>query len=1509
MKRVSFFKFSLLLILTSMLSGCVGTVEDLQQVDNSQVKPPVKFDFNGVDKCYSISHDKIDVRFKDAKISSGSSLEENLIYQTFLNGDFTKPITSSGLDTLRKDAEGYYHLTLDNLSINTKYSITVKVFDPESNEKDKNFESCIVKTLGEKFPIFDGLQAAAPVTGILGQTKIQLQWNKAQPAQLLLGKFPDTGYKITKYKVFWSSKSADPETMEALTELAADNSVDLQKFDISDLQPGATYYYMVRAIDESNREEKNIKVLEVKTRSPSSVTFDGIKTAEVPKNISGYNSIKLSWEPALGDFDRYKLFAFSEDDSTFALTSVDPNNNALVYGEVTDTSRTSINVLGLNAKKKYNFFVVACMWNPAENKCSTYAGHNKKLTSFTEPPLSPFAGIQKVEKLQGAAGLTSVRLSWNKPSTTLGVCSSINLSHFTGGTEAAILNCTNPSYITGTPCYSSAPTCDDTDIVVSGLSAETEFCYKAVVSEGGRFQESTKKNCYTSTINKPIFDGPPTCSPLEGGTKIEVSWPTPTNGDYQDYQIAYEKVSDSDTGTLNSNAWMADMIAESPTSSRFNYVSSINKALNKKTIKSLAPDSRYRFGLKTVLRAGTDSYYDDNTSVIECRTSKIKAEFQGWSHILSIGPRVDGISGRPKPENIVNTGGKLVPNIESSPNYYNSTALYPANSGQCILNLRKNATVHLDWVLDTGLNAYPTIDTTKVSEQEYRIEITHDNVSGYTTCNYLNASIRKDATASSLVELSSSNTSSSSYAISTNMANKLTSIAPLSANIARGTDASGNVTLAWNDFKTSDGKTISEFITASQLTEESDDGYYVFRKVLPLGDNQADYLANFNVVTNAGSGWEILNESAPITRLTSTKLYIDKLPTSFHPMHSTAANITAYDKQNTGKVVWYTVRYKLAGKFLDFTLDGKSIDGVTTVIIPPANMASIHPWIANMLMCKQMGITEYDRQNNYRCEFGGIGSTPDPKDENKSHYDVGGHVLVDRFQLGCNLDLDTNSSSSGITSKHNAVLYMRANNRCYYNLDNRAAGSTAKFSNWKYQADTTGTGLGGNTLDTVQLPQTIQNEFLGRKYPGVAGKGGHGTKLTSNNSNLPPLTGVTPVRSHYLCQSHAIALENGSPALTKVRKRLLSSREYQHMAMPSMLRPNDSDTGCLTGTTTGNTTVSSESSYSSSRPLTQAYTQDIIGSSYEYRHKYLWRTGNSRSKECVSGFGVQDYIGVSSFLNDQALCIKNVAGDNATCKIYPSDQEKEDFKTATNFTFPTNQFVDILPADYNLYKDSAKDTLYSWSYYSNPSQTVRGKSRAIATTETYVNGSTSHVYGEISPLYKANRKIFRPIEPTDLFSFVIGQPITCQNNSCNSDTDRELVTNKTSASDYGADFITRLQTAYATFYPIESKTLPTADQPFVKFLTTEAFSDVYSTDYQYTSSSYRRRYNNYTYQPVSDPVVVLDAANVKKRHHRFALHWDYGHLNSSRAVGIRCGVKVELNVNGTIKKVDDQINE
>ncbi|MFG1494712.1 hypothetical protein [Halobacteriovorax sp. ZH4_bin.1] len=1551
-----FSKLSKSFIFTGLLSilfvSCVGTVEDTEEIVNSKEAKDVRISFDGIFDCYAISQDKVEVRFSKARITKGAVSSEDLVYQAFLNGNFNIPVNSNKIENLRIDDEDLYHLTIGNLVRNTSYSISVKALDPSTNTIDTNIETCTVRTLDEEYPLFDGLEVVEPTPGILGQNELVLRWNTATPAKFILGSIAADGYKIKKYNIYWSDSSGSLENLTLLTEITEDNFNPITSYKVTGLLPGSNYYFLARAEDESNREERNIKVLSARTNLPAVTSFVGIQSLTVPKTKSGYTSLVASWPKASGDFDRYRIFAIPKSSPAFSSNTVNPNNGLYLKSEVTNVDATSAIIPGLTQNEEYAVFVVACMYDSGTDSCVTYDGEDVKLSAITTPPLAPYAGVGSVQKLEGTAGLSTARLLWNPPAISQGVCDNINLYFVdSANNEEPIYSCNDELADPTKPCFSEGAVCDDTQIILSGISLDTEYCFRSKVFENGREQETENKKCFTNRITKPVFPDSPTCTALDGGTELQIDWPTPSDGDYANYILFVEQVEDGDTSALNANNWMNDAVEAYEAGATTTYTTDVlDKTINTKKLRYKVPDTKYRIGIKTLISANGTNYFDDNANVVECKTKSMSLNFQGWRHALSVGPRINGVGDHKLTQTTIElpragyTGdeitlekagvvreyykyadGRIIPTpkVDSVQKYIYSNRWY--------LTLLDNSK-RLNFTYEAD-NSLPSPYFKVEYDGDSNVKITA-RTGSYSSneCRDVSAYIANDTSMQNLFSLTCA-----SYDYRT--MNYAAGGFPVTLDGLITTDSgnSGLVAINWEPVRTSTGELIEDFLFNNQIASDELDGYYIYRKEVPIANTKQDLTNLLNNVNGSGSGWVELNTGKPVKSIDELT-YIDVLPDGFHPIHGSNISRSQREKANTGKVVWYTVRYRMAGKIMNYNQDGESTDAILQVLIPPANMASIHPWIANLQMCKQMG-KEVDRQNDYRCEFGGLGST---KIDNQYYYDLGGYVLVDRWQLGCNVTFDGDIDKTNGTSKFcdmnpsaspyymteapdrscymrgssdrpsatpNSVGYEVGGGFCILNEDNGSSDPT--YSNWKKISEIT-----GDTPATTTLPTYETSEALGRSY---AGSAGYGEIISTNDSSMPPILNVNFKEAHLLCQSHTVQVQTSSLISAKIRKRQLSSREYQHVTMPSLIEGDKPYAYELETSFHGNDnpdrghsfySYNNGSGHCNKESRYWDYITDysdnarVISGKLNYMWGSSWRKANfvtgsynmsgrgirtGGTDHCVSGFGIQDYLGVNHFLNDHALCKKYSDDSNATCEIYP----EQSWIDAYSGIFPLTKFIEDDYADREIYKNAFEQKFF-WKYFDDGSLIQYGKPRATATTRTY----GSYAY-PISGYEKATH-LMEQMSNLSSFSFALGMPLNCLSGEsyCHPD-DKGAFPARSSASDYGTYILDQLASDFDLFYPIEyNPNLATQDEYFAKVLTVESYDNL--ADYYGDDTN-----KNLYYDDGSGSLIQVQGVGYRS-HNRYMTNWDYSPDYRGRNVGVRCGVKVELDLAGSLRQVDDK---
>lgn len=1538
------------LIVPFYLASCVGTVEDAEEIIQSIKKEDVQLHFDGITACVATSDKKVQVAFPKAALKKGIADPDEFIYKVYVNGNFDVTVASGAAKNLRSDSNGNFFIEVPSLSFNTLYSFSVRVQEPATGAQDTNLATCSVRTMNTKLPVFDGVQEVYPAAGVDGQSTIEVKWNTAQAAEYLLGGVPAAGYRVTKYNIYQSTGGDSPEDMVLISTLTDSTLTPVTKFQATGLIKGQNYYFMVRAVDESGREDKNIRIIGSRTKTPQAVFFSGVSSVSTVKNSSGYSSLIANWSLPSGDFNVYRVFAVPETSNFFSSSSIDPNDSTFLIGEITNLSTVSYMITGLNANIEYNVFVVACLKDVSG--CTTKAGDGKYLTAKTTPPLAPFSGISQIQLQSGASGLSNVNLVWSPPATASGVCDGIKL--FNGAD--AIKSCNDPLLATSEACVTNTSiSCATTGISVSNLEPGREYCFGAKVYEQSRLQEGELAlKCVTTQFESPIFQQTPTCTALAGGNKLKVDWNYPNpEGLFNNFLIIAKK----DNGApLVSTTWIENAKAifegrenESlvPLADRYKYYIR-SKTTRTYTLTGLMPNTNYQLMVKTSMTSGSSFYYDRGTTILNCKTSELTLDFAGWDHILSVGPRINGLAD------------------------HRSTAS--------------------DELLYTG---YPTAGVlSTVQFQAHGIEKetlkTVDTIPMLKVDRFGTTDQRSD---------------------------------------------NGIVQLIWSEFKTNDGKKISQYLFDEGITLGPQDGYYLYRKNVASFSTPEEYENALNQIGGSGSGWQAVNTDGPLAvdgngRITFT----DYLPDGFHPVHGTGSG-EFRDKANTGKVIWYTVRFRIDNKIAPFTANVNK-DAIVAIIIPPANMASIHHWMANKKNCEVLN-KEYDRNNAYRCLYGGLGAK---EIDNNYYYDMKGHVLVDRWQLGCNFnrfdedkycrryssdsiplinyalssaypdisngeinsnleakgkdgDCNFNHSYSGNVNayldgvnkqsrsptrvympnaKKGTVAYNAATNECMMRVSDLLTSSTSNNQSTGWAA-IQGTALepADATVQQTILPKAIANEFLKRVYPtnnDPDNKKGIAHVLTSNDSSLPPIMGVTQTQAYYLCQGHDIKVQVGSITSPSIRKRLLTTNESITASMPHI----SSNVNSLYKIEHNGNSVNSASAVSLDG-MNRYYTHrrnvayinataggtlfnDIKGacsalklggySGYTYggnrwsgilpqmeaanlgtyrRGTSIYVTGSydvsgynndnyyDGTEICMSGFGVQDYIStLDIWLNEKALCRTLNSNTDGSCEIFPNNNTVSEYESLNSKSWPSTKYR---ASDKSFYgQDNYVNALgndYSFSLYSDSTDSpnefgtssfIKNKYQGPVGAYPYLTNAATPYYVTYATTGYQTEGVFKP-SWTQNFSLIAGEYLNCGSTTlCHQDEKNTIASLKFPvnqnylATKYRMSMFPDFTTAANTFYELAKSTDVLKSRLGLNSRNQSRWTD--------SSWWYDGSVVPFLNETTGLYVGVFDYLYTSKLDYRWKKPTDVVLGNTLQ--GVRCAVLVDLDMDGQVRAVDGQ---
>lgn len=129
----------------------------------------------------------------------------------------------------------------------------------------------------------------------------------------------------------------------------------------------------------------------------------------------------------------------------------------------------------------------------------------------------------------------------------------------------------------------------------------------------------------------------------------------------------------------------------------------------------------------------------------------------------------------------------------------------------------------------------------------------------------------------------------------------------------------------------------------------------------------------------------------------SSGAFPDGIPSDQQSFEDTTLNDTDFSK------AWYYGLKVVVGEW-EVDVTGPSSLAELRVMAPPENMALVHRWITNQEVCGLIESTP-DPDNHYRCTYTGQGN-------DGGYVDMGNDLLVDRFELGCNVSANCGASGS-----------------------------------------------------------------------------------------------------------------------------------------------------------------------------------------------------------------------------------------------------------------------------------------------------------------------------------------------------------------------------------------------------------------------------------------------------------------------------------------------------------------
>ncbi|MBL6990459.1 MAG: hypothetical protein ISR65_11800 [Bacteriovoracaceae bacterium] len=347
-------------------------------------------------------------------------------------------------------------------------------------------------------------------------------------------------------------------------------------------------------------------------------------------------------------------------------------------------------------------------------------------------------------------------------------------------------------------------------------------------------------------------------------------------------------------------------------------------------------------------------------------------------------------------------------------------------------------------------------------------------------------------------------------------------------------------------------------------------------------------------------------------------------------------NFTNYVYGDEGKVFWYQVRPVLNDHI---TGTGEYKLSSLRVVVPPTNKALVHRWIVNQDICGRMQ-KEIQPFLHYQCDYIGPGNT---ETVDSTIYDLGYDIIVDRFESGCNYDDSTVCGGFGciglntptLNAPEGSIYYNRANGTCYANVRDPFQPNVQNI--WKTVSEL-------SALDSNDL-----KVFMTRK---------------SNHAKLPPLTLVDQSQAQKICASQenkiTVSIDGNDISLDSD----LLTRKEQIAA--SSWSPNLSDTDIdtlergqyMNTSSKCNTYNGHELFYTDAWLFSEVY-EDVLPFTSSSKLR-LVTTGSTKTKECVSRYGIQDMVGnVREWTLERMYCSPEDEGATCEAVTFSKNSDKQ----------------------------------------------------------------------------------------------------------------------------------------------------------------------------------------------------------------------------------------------------------
>jgi frataxin-like iron-binding protein CyaY len=1025
------------LLLLLLLTSCVGEVASTKLKGNDFVETSSeKLFYDGLRSATAVASDKIDIFFEPY---SGS---KKVKYLVFLQGA-TVPIELNEGD-LDLYYNGLYRYTLSGLakSLNQfdAYQIRVKVrvytgSNYEDSYGDKALEPFVLTMLTDTTN-FLGVRNLSLVPG-QSDRAIKVEWTPAvyagtffaplstDPAYYeikLIGQggasnLNNNSYGGSDRRVVITPQVPLVPNSVGSAPITSNTTGHPNSVTIENLQPNTTYTVQVRAVGhgfynnmitqgapQTLNRELNTKYLRIKTsgalNSALFVPDNNVLSLKNTAGVEALNSIQVSWKAPQGSYRNYRVYYRKyaanripfkpEEEDLLSLGEImtgQPGNQCVINNpsdstkincqSIADPSKTLSIINGLDPLETYQFKVGVCLnadcvvTNDEQVALRTIFTNFKALK--TEPALPDFSGLIGMENPDDVANLDRINLNIIPPVLSQGYANKIEVHCFKPGEITDLKKVSFPkdgstialADLTH-PCHGlRAKVVIDSDLENLNQVNESNLkdIYQLKVSGVKNINDVGFSANYCFSVSLAIdlpaygsyYRGTPFSSFVTKCISPEII--TPSREQFVGMTEACSVNKDSLTVNwvapskgLYSHYKLFWKIKDEKNYSFKDGIAGLAAYSNlelsdtnlNQTLSGLQVGVTYEVGVLSYAKNGSNYYFsEDNFNIASCNIPMPKAKaFEGFTRIFAIGPKVDGRY-------------PIDLSLDNENSIFHTDALIVEALNQDAIPYEVEAGASPTFSLPPGF--YKPLPQIPVIPDNQKPEMTN---------------FTQDFDGVSNTE-------------------------------GKASSKKGIISLAWKnvelDFKTADFNTSQNH---ASLRDSRKTGYNIYRSE----DNKLSWV-KVNEAPIHSADYSYLPRSNASTVMEKMAFFTDYSVSFSESKVQAERGVVERGRIYYYKIVPVYIDGKGKARDLQYLTESKG-HHIVKVILPPPNMALVHRWMSNRTACMEIDREdEINLDQNYSCPFIGVGAKPSssPWKVGEGIIDQGGDLLVDRFELGCNI--------------------------------------------------------------------------------------------------------------------------------------------------------------------------------------------------------------------------------------------------------------------------------------------------------------------------------------------------------------------------------------------------------------------------------------------------------------------------------------------------------------------------